>query len=122
MAGERFGVPTAAVVEVFRPREIARLPESEAPLVGVTVWRGELLELLDLRALLGLARSVEDALTHVAVLEAGRSRLGLLVALEREILSVPTDEVHGVGEQSRYVRGVTQAGVQVLDPSALLAL
>ncbi len=122
MGGERFALETTSLVEVFRARELARLPRSEAPFFGVTVWRGDLLLLLDLRALLSLPMSAEDQLTHVVVLRTDRSALGLLMELEREIVSVPASEVREVAETKTYVRAITRSGLQILDPAALLRL
>lgn len=122
VAGEQFGLETTALVEVFRAGAIARLPESDAPFLGVTVWRGQLLELLDPRALLGLPMSAEDQLTHVIVLRAERAPFGVLVGLEREIASLPRADVHEPDERRTYVRAVTRTGMQILDPAALLRL
>jgi chemotaxis signal transduction protein len=122
MGGERFALETTSLVEVFRARELARLPSSEAPFFGVTVWRGDLLLLLDLRALLSLPMSAEDQLTHVVVLKTDRSALGLLMELEREIVSVAALDVMPAAGTNTYVRAVTRSGLQILDPSALLRL
>jgi purine-binding chemotaxis protein CheW len=122
MGGERFALEAAALVEVFRAREIARLPQTEAPFFGVTVWRGALLTILDLRALLGLRTSMEDQLTHVAALQSERSTLGVLMELEREMVSVPRSELVPCDEPGGYVRAVGRSGLQLLDAAALLRL
>jgi chemotaxis signal transduction protein len=122
VSGEQFGVAAHHVLEVFRARDFARLPESDAPWAGVTVWRGDLLTLLDLRPLIGLPRNVADQMTHVIALGSRKSPIGILAELGRDTLRIAAADLDLSHQPTRWVRARTPAGVQLLDEAALVDL
>ena len=86
LAGSRYALPLAAVVEVGRVPPITRVPGLPGWLVGVTNWRGRLLAVVDLGPLLGGPKTAV----------AGTTRL-LLVSQAAATLGVLADSVDGVG-------------------------
>ena len=122
ISGEQFAVDARRVLEVFRARDIARLPDSEAPWAGVTVWRGNVLTVLDLRPLFGLPRNTADQMTHIVVIGRDRAALGLLVELNRDTLRVAAADLEAWRDSSAWVRALTPSGLQILDEDALIDL
>jgi purine-binding chemotaxis protein CheW len=127
--GEAFAVDTRSARGVFRLTELAPLPGASAEVAGVTLWRGELLLVLDVQQLLGLAGSgLDDRAWVVAIGDERRSRgllagkLGDLGTLTKGDLSEPERQTKSAGASTSYVRGVTADAMQLLDATALLEL
>lgn len=80
LAGQGYGLPLDAVVEVAAvPKAIAELPRTEAVLLGVCDYRGQILPVLSARGLLGLAGDALDARGRLVVVRIGGERVGLVV-------------------------------------------
>ncbi|MEA3246733.1 MAG: chemotaxis protein CheW, partial [Gemmatimonadota bacterium] len=91
---------------------------------GLTVWRGALLPVIDLRLALGLAADGLDDRAWIVVLDDGRRLRGLLAGALRDTreiraatLAPPRDDL---AANRRFVRGITTDAVVVLDAAALL--
>src|SRR5207237_8924018 len=54
LGGEQLALEARWLMGVTKLLTLAPLPGAEAPVRGVTVWQGELLTVLDIRALLGI--------------------------------------------------------------------
>lgn len=126
LATETFAIESRYVVQVFRLEDLALLPGAEAPVFGVTAWRGELLTVLDLRPVLGLPVTALNDLSRVIVLGAGRAECGILADAVLELLSVPASELSLPSERRgirpEVLRGITGNAVLVLDGPRLLSL
>ncbi len=80
LAGQDYALPLDAVAEVMAvPKAVVALPRTEAVLIGVFELRGEVLPVVSLRALLGLAERDAQADDRVVVVRIGGHRLALLV-------------------------------------------
>lgn len=119
LGDERFALPADAVREVFRVTELALLPGAAPPLVAVTVHRGELLMLIDIRRpRIGVTPALEGA--SVVAIQAGGERSGMLVDEIIGVELLAADAIHVPrGESRAHVRGVTDDAVTVLEPGAL---
>jgi chemotaxis signal transduction protein len=119
IGGERFAIPAADVCEAFRLSAAAMLPGAAPPLVAVTVHRGELLMLIDIRrASPSVPRALEGAMVVVA--QARGERTGVLVDEVIGMESMAAGDVHPRrGEPRAHVRGVTAGAVTVLETNAL---
>lgn len=73
----RYVLPMAAVAEVGRPPRLTRLPGTPGWLAGAANWRGRVLPVVDVRALLG-ATVGETAATRLVVLNEDAMSVGLL--------------------------------------------
>ena len=124
LAKESYAFDAADVREVFGLAELARLPGAEAPVFGLTTWRGELLLLLDIRSLLGLSAAALNDLRHVVVVARGPAMVGVVVDAALGMTSASDDEMvtadmkHAPAPE--LVRGVTSDALIVLETTALL--
>lgn len=125
LAGERFGLPAVQVLGTFRLVDMAVLPGAPPVVAGVTLWRGDLLTVLDLRHVLGLPTAGLDDRAWVVAVGDGARKRGVLAGTVSGVERIPATraaEVDGEGTEGAPVRGVTASGLQLLDPAALLRL
>ena len=128
LSNEVYAVESRYVLEVFPLRELVPLPGAPPPVFGVTVWRGDLLTILDLRSVLGLPVAALDDLSRVLVLGAEHAAFGVLADAVRELVTIAASDVREppVGGKTRarrdYLQGVTPDAVLVLDGQRLVRL
>lgn len=79
LGGGRFAVELSSVAEVGRAPGITRVPGLPKWLAGVANWRGRILPVLDLRALLGSDAGALDDRARLLVLTHGSHVVGMLV-------------------------------------------
>lgn len=123
LGGERYGVETKHVREVVRLADCTPVPGTPSYLLGVTNLRGEILAVVDLRELLGLARGTPTDSSRVVVLGADRPEFGVVADEVDELVAVRRGEVLGppeAGVGSDLLLGVTGAALGVFDGAALL--
>ena len=120
LAGQAYALPLEQVREVTpAPRDAAALPHTDAAMVGVMPLRGELLPLVSMRLLLGLAPKGPEASDRVVVARLGDTSLGLVVdgvwailrANERDVGAVPSVLNRGAGEARIDAMVRTPAGL-----------
>lgn len=125
LGGERLAIEARWLLGVTRLTSLAPLPGAEPPIRGVTVWRGDLLTVLDIRSVLGISTSMLNDLTRVLVLGDRRARFGLLAdaasecteLLETALLSAPSSSM-----AREYLIGTTAEAELLLDGEKLLQL
>ncbi|MEJ2817410.1 chemotaxis protein CheW [Caulobacter sp. CCG-8] len=94
LAGQDYALPLDAVAEVMAvPKAVVALPRTEAVLIGVFELRDEVLPVVSLRALLGLAERAVQADDRIVVVHIGDHRLALLVDRISVILRASRDAV-----------------------------
>jgi purine-binding chemotaxis protein CheW len=125
LAGECYALETRYVTQVVRPRECTPIPGAPAFLVGVVNLRGEILAVLDLCPVLGLARAAAGHPSWIIVLGEQRDEFGVRADAVLEVTTLRLDEVHEppgsvAGGVRPYLRGVTPGALIVLDGAALL--
>lgn len=125
LGGEKWAMESAYAHHVMRLRDLAALPGSQAPVRGVTGWRGQLLIVLDLRGVLGLPGHGLDDLRHVIVVGRDRPALGILAGAVREVTTIDAKDVRAApegvaGSRRDLVRGITPEAVIVLDAARLV--
>ncbi len=124
LAGERFAVEAARVVEVVAPRELTPLPLAPDFLPGIVYHQGLIVPVFDLRRLMGLAGETWKAGEPVVVVEA-----------EGMVFALRADAVAGTGrigaqelgplpaaaapDRAAWFRGLSADMVLVLDLAAL---
>jgi purine-binding chemotaxis protein CheW len=79
LGGCRYALPLSGVAEVGRPPGLTRVPGLPAWVAGVANWRGRVLAVLDLRALLDAPAPELDRRGRVVVLSHGGVSAGVLV-------------------------------------------
>ena len=124
LGGERYAIETAFVHEVVRLGHCTPVPGAPDVVAGVTNHRGQILCVMDLRAILRAPGGVPTDPARMVVLGAGAPEFGVLadltegiVALHRtEILPAPAAAGGGTG----CVRAVTPDALVMLDGTRLL--
>jgi len=124
-SSERFGLESRFVREVFQVREVTPVPGTPDFLIGIANLRGQVLALIDLGNLLGLAESSSGNLSRVVVLGEERAEFGVAVDAVDEVIPLRMDDVlvpqaslAGIGRG--YLCGVTKDALIVLDGAVLL--
>ena len=118
VAGERYALPVAGVVEVADVGEVTPLPGSPAAVLGVRNLRGQVVPVVDLAVVLGLPAA--PAPERIVIAEDSGRRAGLAV-----------DEVAGVEElppasedtEARHLTGAVLANgdfIGILDVRSVL--
>jgi purine-binding chemotaxis protein CheW len=117
---ERCAVDALLVCGTFRLTDFVPLPGAGAEVVGVTLWRGAILRIVDLERVLGGSRTgLDDRAMVIAVGESAPS-LGLLVNALSSVGPLTEPEHRGARDQRPFIRSITADAVQILDGSALL--
>lgn len=123
---ESCAIDAAIVLNVFRLAGLARLPGAAVPVYGVTLWRGEIMTVLDLRPLLGVSTAALSDLGRVIVVGRTRAVFGFLADSVTGVRATLPSEIHPSsgksGSQQGLVRGITSDATLVLDDEELLRL
>jgi chemotaxis signal transduction protein len=123
---ERYGIEARWVQEIIRVPPLTPLPGLPEPWIGVMNLRGELLPVIDMRQVVGTDAQTPSGSARVLVLGERRGEIGILADTVYEVAMIRGDGlVAAPGATSDFggaaVRGVTSAGIVVLDGAALLA-
>ena len=123
--GEAYAVPAARVSAVFKLAEMALLPGAPAFVRGLTLFKGQVLPVLDLHALIGASSGALSDLASVVAIGAERAEFGLLADSIDGIREVAAHEIHaarrGVDEgRSEFALGMTEDAVLLVDADALV--
>ncbi|MFH1811995.1 MAG: chemotaxis protein CheW [Pseudomonadota bacterium] len=80
VAGESLGLRTRAVLKVIEVGALARLPRLPDPVLGVTPYRGRIITLVDLAAVLGRgSHKAATASQRAVLMDLGNRNVGLRV-------------------------------------------
>jgi purine-binding chemotaxis protein CheW len=124
VAGETYAVELGSVLEVSRVRQLAAMPRSEPWVAGLAGWRGDLVLVVDLRAMLGAPDAGSGGRSVLIVLGESRPVLGLLADAPGDLLSIPGTDLKpppaGIAGRS-YILGMTADAVLVLDVNRIFA-
>ena len=123
---ETCGIDARLVLNVFRLGGLALLPGAPAPVHGVTMWRGEVLTLLDLRGLLGISTGALTDLGRVMVVGRSRASFGFLADRVDGVRAISPTDLHPppglVAGRKGLVKGITSDALLVLDGEEVLGL
>ena len=123
---ESCAIDAGVVLNVFRLAGLARLPGAAIPVYGVTLWRGEVMTVLDLRPLLGVSTVALSDLGRVIVVGRSKAAFGFLADSVTGVRPTLPAEIHpssgNPGSQQSLVRGITSDATLVLDHEELLRL
>lgn len=125
LGGERLVIQGRWLLGVTKLTVLAALPGAEVPVKGVTVWRGDLLTVLDIRPVLGISTAALSDMTRVLVLGERRARFGLLVDSVGDCVDMSSIGMLPAPQASLardYLIGVTADAALVLDGARLLQL
>jgi purine-binding chemotaxis protein CheW len=89
LAGQEFGIPVTQVRDVLGPQRTTIVPLAPRGVAGLLNLRGRVVTVIDMRALLGLPPSPEDARTMQVVVEMGEESFSLRVDAVGDVLELP---------------------------------
>lgn len=124
LAGERYGVAAARVLEVIRLRELVPVPCTPPVVLGVVNHRGRVLAVLDVRRLSDPAAHAPSKASHAVIVEAAAMTFGIASDAVEGLVGVGAHEVGPrpaslADVRQAFVHGVTADMVAVLDLEAL---
>jgi purine-binding chemotaxis protein CheW len=117
--GEHYALPVTAVLEIAEFGQVTPVPGAPSGVLGVRNLRGQVIPVIDLATMLGLAPDGESE--RIVVADDGSRRAALAVTATMDVgeLGAATEEV-----ESPYLSGavlVDGALVGIVDVEALLA-
>jgi purine-binding chemotaxis protein CheW len=127
IAGQECVLELGWLREVRALGELLVVPHAPLPLLGLVHLRGRMLPVLDIRALLGIDESSTWRPGRLLVLGRKAPELGIAVCAVGELQALSAGQAEHrsqplEGMRPELVRGVTPAGLLVLDGERLLAL
>jgi len=125
LAHERYAVQTRYVREVLPLRSLTLLPCAPAFVRGVVNVRGRITAVLDIKRFFDLPDGGLTDLHRIVLVHSQDLELGLLADTVGGVHALPLDQLQPslptlTGIRSDYLRGVTGAGLVVLDAPRLL--
>lgn len=125
LAGERYGVDAAHVLEVIQLPELLPVPCTPPVVLGVVNHRGRVLAVLDLRRLFDLAVHERSTASRAVIVQAAGMTFGVFSDAVEGLVRVGAHEVGPppvslTGARQAFIRGVTGDMVAVLDLEALI--
>lgn len=104
LGAEWFGVPRTGVSEVLRVPPLVRVPGAARHIAGIINLRGEILTVLDLRVLLGLAEAASAAGARLVVVKSADLTSALLVDEVQALRSVSEQMIEPVADGTGAAR------------------
>ncbi len=90
LASDEYAVPVERVREIVRMRRITPMPRVPRAVLGLVALRGEMVQVVDLRARLGLEAATPSRRSRIIVLHGQDGQVaGLLVDAVCDVLRVP---------------------------------
>lgn len=125
LAGERLAVDAACALGAMQVDDVTPLPWTPTSVLGTVSYRGEVLALLDLRPLLGLA-GVDGAPRLALAVQSEDGAFAFGVDAAAGFVEIPAADVRALpadaaAERQRLLRGVTRDLIALLDLDAIAA-
>jgi purine-binding chemotaxis protein CheW len=124
LAGERYAIEAASVLEVVLLRDLTPVPCTPPVILGVVNHRGRILPVIDFRRLLDLTGQEVGEKRWVVVVEAEKMTFGIgaeavmgTIQIQASDLAPPPRSL--AGDRQAFIRGVTGEMVVVLDLETL---
>lgn len=127
VGGETYAVAASSVSSVFKLCEMAVVPGAPVFVRGLTLFKGQVLPVLDLRVLIGASAGALSDLARVVAIGGELAEFGLLADSIEGIRRVTPDQTLPAPRQSDtdrtpFVSGMTRDAVLLLDADALVRL
>ncbi len=121
VAGGQYGFDAHFASEILPLGTLTAIPRAPSCVAGVTSRRGEIVMLVNLARLLGLATHGIADLTRVVVIGPTGHEIGILVESVEGITELPADQVAPSLQEGRYVEGVAGGSLVLLNVPAVLS-
>ena len=127
VGGETYAVAASSVSAVFKLCDMAVVPGAPAFIRGLTLFKGQVLPVLDLRVLIGTSAAALSDLARVVAIGGDFADFGLLADSIEGIRRVTPDQFlpapgQSDTDQSLFVAGMTHDAMLLLDADALVRL
>ena len=93
LGDEEFGLDILRVLEIIRPQELTRVPNSPGFVEGVINLHGKVIPIVSLRKCFGLPAQAYDKQSRIIVLDIQNTPMGLVVDSVSEVLQILTSAV-----------------------------
>jgi purine-binding chemotaxis protein CheW len=125
LAYREYALEMKYVREVILTGEITPVPGTPDFISGICAARGQIISLVDLRALLRIPEKGLTDLNRVIVMTDGKITFGILADTISGVGTIAMDQMAGPGSNEedpgrRYIKGVLSGGLFVLDAAAIL--
>ena len=121
LGAEEFGADLNLVAQIVKPPPLTWVPRAKPHLLGVISIRGQVVTLVDLRQLLGMAPTAWPKTARVLLVDYGGEPIGLLVDAVTQVHRVSLDDE----VRAEFVLGVarpdTAIRVTVVDVLGILS-
>lgn len=94
LAGQRFGIPVADVIELLPAIAITALPRAPAVVEGCINVRGLILPVFDIRAVFGLAARAATHSEHFVVARSGVRHVAIRTDRALDVISIEEAALH----------------------------
>lgn len=126
LAHETYGVESRFVREVYPLEALTPLPCTPAFVLGIINVRGEILSVIDVRKFFDLPEKGLTDLNKVIILQSDAMLFGVLADAILGVRQIPLSAIQPslptlTGIREKYLRGVTDHRIVVLDAGRLLA-
>jgi purine-binding chemotaxis protein CheW len=109
---EEFGLDILRILEIIRPQELTRVPNSPGFVEGVINLHGKVIPIVSLRKCFGLPAQAYDKESRIIVLEVQNVPMGLVVDSVSEVLQVAASAVAPAPRldiaKRKYVSGIAK--------------
>ena len=116
---ETYGINVMRVQEVLRYTEIAPVPGAPSYVLGIINLRGNVVTVIDTRQRFGLDATEISDNTRIAVIEADKQVVGIMVDSVAEVVYLRQSEVEtapnvGNEESAKFIQGVCNKNGELL--------
>lgn len=126
LAYETYAIETAYIREVYPLKNLIPLPCTPSFILGLINVRGQILSLMDIKKFLNLPEKGLSELDKIIILKSDDLELGIQADRILGVRSIPADKIQppaaiGAGINEKYLKGVTDERVVILDAGRLLS-
>lgn len=125
LSGERYAFSSIYIREVFPVKQLTVIPCTPAFVAGLTNLRGELVSVIDLKRFFDLPPLELTSNTRIILLQNKNMSFGILADEVIGVYNIPNHHIQTVlptlsGIRAKYLHGVTEDRLAILEASALL--
>lgn len=115
LAGAPYAIDIRAIEEVIELQEVTQILAVEPWVEGTTLFRDQVVPVLNLRSRLGLNKAEPTEDTRIVVVRGGDGLVGFLVDAVSEVVTVPRGQIEPLGDVVSSTEIGCVAGVVELD-------
>jgi purine-binding chemotaxis protein CheW len=125
LSGERYAFASIYIREVFPVKQLTTIPCTPSFVAGLTNLRGELISVIDLKCFFDLPPLELTSNARIILLQNQNMSFGILADEVIGVYNIPTHHIQTIlptlsGIRAKYLYGVTEDRLAILEASALL--